>query len=157
VLTRPGVKTKVVTALVLTLVFSSGVLLGVAADRAAVGSPSSAVAAPVTSQAAADAPAQGDGERPRRPPVWEQMHPTAAQTVVIDSIMGVHRERMNKLHAEFRVARDVYETNYDALIRETREAIAAVFPPGEAEKYRRLLEESDRRRAAEEADQDDRP
>jgi hypothetical protein len=151
------VKTKVMTALVLTLVFSSGVLLGVAADRAATGSPSATVAVPVAAQTAGDAPSPGESERPRRPPVWEKMHPTAAQTVVIDSIMGVHRERMNKLHAEFRVARDVYETNYDALIRETREAIAAVFPPGEAEKYRRLLEESDRRRAAEEADQDDRP
>jgi len=145
--TRAAMKTKVVTAIMLALVFGSGVLLGFAADRT-----TAAVAAPTNSpDASVPAPAPAETEPRRRPPVWEQMHPSAEQTVVIDSIMVVQRERMNKLHAEFRVARDVYETNYDALIRETREAIAAVFPPEEAAEYRRLLEESDRRRAAEEA------
>jgi hypothetical protein len=148
-LARPGVKTKVMTAVVLILVFGSGVLLGIAADRTAGASPVAMAAAPAASAAMPTAPSESG--RRLRPPVWEQMNPTESQTVVIDSIMRVHRERMNKLHAEFRVARDVYETNYDALIRETREAIAAVFPPEQAVEYRRLLAESDRRRAQEEA------
>ena len=152
-LTKPGARTKVVTAVVLALVFGSGVLLGYAADRTAV--TASVAAAPAEAQAEAGSAGAEDGERRRRPPIYEKMNPTRAQSAVMDSIMLVHRERMNRLHAEFRVARDVYETSFDALVLETREAIAAVFPPEKAEEYRRLLAERDRREA-EDADRDDR-
>lgn len=146
-LSEPGRRTKLMTAAVLTLVFGTGVLLGVAADRAAVsGVPEVSNGGPPPERAAA---IQVEGERRRRPPIYERMNPTPEQSLVIDSIMRAHREKMNQLHAEFRVARDVYETSFDALVLETREAIAAVFPPEKRDEYRRLLAQRDSLEAAE--------
>ena len=143
-----GARTKLVTAVVIAAVFGSGLLVGYAADTYVFADPSPA--------AAQLPPAEGrDGEepeqRPRRPLVYEQLDPTPAQTAVIDSIMHVHRQRMNALDKEYRDVREQYEGHYNALVQETREAIAGVFPPEVAEEYRRLLTEFDRRRAAERA------
>ena len=137
-------RTRLVAALVLATVFASGALLGYAADRGAA-----VAAASVTSDADAPAP-----ERRRRVPVYELMSPTDDQRVVIDSIMHEHRAEMNRLHADFDVAQRAYQTSYDALIQDTRDAIAAVFPPEQRAEYRRLLAENDRRRAAERASGD---
>jgi hypothetical protein len=90
-------------------------------------------------------------ERSRRVPVYELMEPTDEQRFVLDSIMREHRAEMNRLHADFEVAQRAYRTNYDALIQDTRDALAAVFPPEQRAEYRRLLAENDRRRAAERA------
>jgi Spy/CpxP family protein refolding chaperone len=143
-----GVRTKAVTALVLAAVFCSGLLLGYAADTRLLSETPSA----------AGQPAVGDrqgGERPetrqRRPLVYEQLNPTPAQTAVIDSIMHVQRQRMNALDKEYRDVREQYDGRYNALVQETREAIADVFPPEVAEEYRRLLAEFDRLREAERA------
>jgi hypothetical protein len=136
-------RTRLVAALVLASVFASGILLGFAADRGAA-----VAAASVTSS---DAPS---GERPRRVPVYELMSPTDEQRVVLDSIMREHRAEMNRLHADFEVAQRAYRTSYDALIQDTRDALAAVFPPEQRAEYRRLLAENDRRRAAERASGD---
>jgi cell division septation protein DedD len=134
-------RTRLVAALVLACVFASGILLGFAADRAVA----------VASVTSSDAPS---GERPRRVPVYELMSPTDEQRVVLDSIMREHRAEMNRLHADFEVAQRAYNTSYDALIQETRDALAAVFPPEQRAEYRRLLAENDRRRAAERASGD---
>jgi hypothetical protein len=136
-------RTRLVAALVLACVFASGILLGFAADRGA--------AVAVASVTSSDAPS---GERPRRVPVYELMNPTDEQRVVLDSIMREHRAEMNRLHADFEVAQRAYNTSYDALIQETRDALAAVFPPEQRAEYRRLLAENDRRRAAERASGD---
>jgi hypothetical protein len=136
-------RTRLVAALVLACVFASGILLGFAADRGA--------AVAVASVTSSDAPS---GERPRRVPVYELMSPTDEQRVVLDSIMREHRAEMNRLHADFEVAQRAYNTSYDALIQETRDALAAVFPPEQRAEYRRLLAENDRRRAAERASGD---
>jgi hypothetical protein len=141
---RP-VRTKLVAALVLGAVFGSGLLLGYAADTRL--RPEPAVA---TGDAPEMRPAES-GERPRRPLVYEQLNPSPEQTVVIDSILRVHRARMNALDKEYREARDQYQASYDAVVLETREAIAGVFPPEVAAEYRRLLTENDRLRAAERA------
>ena len=61
------------------------------------------------------------------------------QRVVLDSIMREHRAEMNRLHADFDVAQRAYRTSYDALIQDTRDALAAVFPPEQRAEYRRLL------------------
>jgi len=137
-------RTRLVAALVLASVFASGILLGFAADRGAA-----VAAASVISDG--DAPS---AERPRRVPVYELMSPTDEQRVVLDSIMREHRAEMNRLHADFEVAQRAYNTSYDALIQETRDALAAVFPPELRAEYRRLLAENDRRRAAERASGD---
>jgi hypothetical protein len=140
-------RTRLVAALVLATVFASGVLLGYAADRGAE--------VAVAGVASSDDDAPGS-ERRRRVPVYELMSPTDEQRVVIDSIMREHRTEMNRLHADFDVAQRSFERSYDALIQETRDAIAAVFPPEQRAEYRRLLAENDRRRAAERASEDAR-
>jgi len=140
-----GSRTKLVTAVVLGAVFGSGLLLGYAVDGP-FGGEATQVAA-----VEAPAPTEADGDRPRRPRVYEQLHPSPAQTAVIDSIMGLHRQRMNALDKEYREARHLYQARYDALIQETRAAIAGVFPPDVATEYRRLLAEFDERREAERA------
>jgi hypothetical protein len=137
-------RTRLVAALLLACVFASGILLGFAADRGAA-----VAAASVISDG--DAPS---AERPRRVPVYELMSPTDEQRVVLDSIMREHRAEMNRLHADFEVAQRAYQTSYDALIQDTRDALAAVFPPEQRAEYRRLLAENDRRRAAERASGD---
>ena len=145
---RP-VRTKLVAALVLGAVFGSGLLLGYAADSQLTAEPTTAVA-PAAQPTA-------DGERPRRPLVYEQLAPTPEQTAVIDSILRVHRARMNALDKEYREARHRYQASYDAVVQETRDAIAGVFPAEVAAEYRRLLTEFDLRREAERAaDQDHR-
>jgi hypothetical protein len=58
---------------------------------------------------------------------------------------------MNALDKEYREARHRYQASYDAVVRETRDAIAGVFPADVAAEYRRLLTEFDLRREAERA------
>ena len=141
-----GSRTKLVAGTVLAAVFGSGLLMGYVADRHLLADGAAIAATP-----SASAPSAPEGERPRRPLVYEQLNPSPAQTAVIDSIMSVHRQRMNGLDKEYREARTLYQARYDALIQETREAIAGVFPPDVAVEYRRLLAEFDERRAAERA------
>ncbi len=138
-------RTRLVAALVLASVFASGVLLGYAADRGA---------AVAVASVASDGETAPVSERRRRVPVYELMSPTDDQRLVIDSIMREHRDEMNRLHVDFDVAQRSYQTSYDALIQDTRDAIAAVFPVEQRAEYRRLLAENDRRRAAERASGD---
>ena len=73
--------------------------------------------------------------------VYESMNPTPGQRVQMDSIMVVHRDRMNLLHEEFNVQQQAYQTRYDALIQQTRDALTALFPEDQRAEYRRRLEE----------------
>jgi hypothetical protein len=138
-------RTRLVAGLVLGSVFASGILVGYAVDRGA------AVAVAGVTSEDQSAPR---AERGRRVPVYMLMQPTDEQLVVLDSIMREHRSEMNRLHADFDVAQRAYQTSYDALIQDTRDALAAVFPPDQRAEYRRLLAENDRRRAAERASGD---
>jgi len=148
-----GSRTKLVTATVLVAVFGSGILLGFAAD----GDGAPASGDPVEESEGVTAERDDSGEsRERRRPVYEQMEPSAAQLVRIDSIMGAHRARMGELNRDFRAARDAYRESYDALIQDTREAIAEVFPPDVAAEYRELLADFDRRRDQERSERDGR-
>lgn len=148
-----GARTKLIAGLVLAAVFGSGLLLGYAADLG----PAPAPAPVATGQADEPTPsAESEQPRQRRPLVYEQLDPTPEQTLVIDSIMQVHRQRYNALDKEYREVRIDYEGRYNALVQQTREAIADVFPPDVAVEYRRLLAEYDRRRAAERDASEDR-
>jgi cell division septation protein DedD len=129
-------RTRLVTALVLAVVFASGALLGLAVDR-------SLDADPAENVEGAD-----DGERRRRVPMYEQVGPSESQMISIDSIVEEHRARMSALHAEFRSA---YNPRYEALLEETREAIKGVFSPEQALAYDSLLAQRDRRRAERES------
>ena len=137
-----GSRTKLVTAVVLALVFAAGLLVGYAADGA--GGVEAAVVPTEGSDSTVTPP-------PHRRPVYEQLHPTPEQTERIDSILLDHRQEMVAIHDELKTARDTYQTKYDALIQDTREAIAGVFPPEEAARYRVLLAEFDKAREQERA------
>lgn len=136
-----SVRTRLVSALVLAVVFAAGLLLGLAADTSLTATP-----AEETAEAADD-----DGEERRRTPMYEQVDPTEAQMALIDSIVTHHRASMKELHAEFR---EEYDPRYRALIAETREAIKDVLDPEQVVQYDSLLAEYDRRRAERRSRQD---
>ena len=119
-----GSRTRLVTAVMLAVVFASGVLLGVAGDGNLFA-----------------AERQGGKQR-----MYEQVGPTADQMVFIDSIVKDHRASMRALHQEFRLA---YDPLYDAVIQDTRRGIKDVFSEEQAAEYQVLLDEFDQRKAAE--------
>ncbi len=144
-----GSRTKLVTAVVLAVVFSSGMLLGYAADGDLGAEAAEAVAeAEATGNGRGGDRRGGDrrGDEPRRrTPMYEQVNPTESQSSRIDSIMQAQRERMNQLTQDFREASGEYRSAYDALWRDTREAIVAVFTPEQGAEYRQILADFDRR------------
>ncbi|MGD8320759.1 MAG: hypothetical protein PVJ02_09900 [Gemmatimonadota bacterium] len=127
-------RTRLLTALVLVVVFAAGVALGFAVDR-------TLGAEPVEEMAAR--PDSASSSRDRQP-MYEQVGPTEEQKILIDSIVAQSREDMKQLHAEFRAA---YNPRYQALVKETRDAIKAVLTPEQAKAYDSLLTEYDQRRA----------
>ncbi len=140
-----GSRTRLVTAVMLAVVFASGVLLGLAADNNLGAEP------PQIAAQGADGD-QRDGKRERRTPMYEQVGPSTDQMVFIDSIVKEYRTQMDGLHTEFRRA---YNPRYQALIQETREVIKTVFSEEQAAEYQALLDDFDRRRA-ERNEKDDR-
>lgn len=119
-----GSRTRLVTAVMLAVVFASGVLLGVAGDGNLVA-------------------AESEGKKQR---MYEQVGPTNDQMVFIDSIVKDHRARMDALHDEFHRS---YYPIYRELIQDTRGAIKDVFSQEQAAEYQALLDDFDRRKAAE--------
>jgi Spy/CpxP family protein refolding chaperone len=135
-------RTRLLTAGVLLTVFGAGVLLGFAADTTMTPSPASA------SVVQPEAPEAEGEEAPRRTPMYEQVGPDSAQSVMIASLVEEHRARMDALNREFQ---ENYDPRYRTIVEETREAIKEVFTEEQAAHYQRLVEERDRRRAAEQA------
>ena len=134
-------RTRLLTAGVLLTVFGAGVLLGFAADTTLAPPPASA------SVMQPDGTPEAEGEEePRRTAMYDQVGPDSAQSVMIAALVVEHRARMNALNEEFK---ENYDPRYRAIIEETREAIKEVFTPEQAAEYQRLVEEADRRRAAE--------
>lgn len=134
-------RTRLITALLLGVVFGSGFVVGLAVDT-------NLLAGPVDASAAED----GESEARRRVPMYEQVGPNEAQKASIDSIVRVHRESMRNLHREFREA---YNPRYQAVLEGTREAIKGVLTPEQAIAYDSLLAENDRRRSEERARRDE--
>ena len=131
-----GSRTKLVTAVILAVVLGTGVMLGLVSDG-------SLVAPPVEEATMNDADRGGVSERRRRTPMYEQVGPTEAQGVLIDSILEDQRQHMRSLHDEFRAS---YDPRYQAVIQQTREAILEVFTSEQASEYRVLLQEFDESR-----------
>ena len=142
---RHGSRTRLVTAVMLAVVFASGVLLGLAAD-------SSLGAEPPEVAAERAGVEKRDGELRPRTRMYEQVGPSVDQKVLIDSIVKNHRARMDALHEAFRTA---YYPRYQAVIQDTRGAIKEVFSENQATEYQALLDDFDRRKA-ERNEKDDR-
>ncbi len=138
-------RTRLVTAVMLVVVFASGVLLGIAAD-------SNLGAEPPQIASGNAAGEERDGKRRRRTRMYDQVGPSMDQKISIDSIMKEHRARMNALHEEFNIA---YNPLYQAVIQDTRGAIKDVFSEEQAAEYQALLDDFDRRKA-ERNEKDDR-
>lgn len=132
-------RTRLTTALVLAAVFASGLMLGLAVDRSLVATPAET--------------ARPERETPSgsRRPMYEQVGPSDAQKIVIDSIVREYRTAMKALHAEFRAA---YDPRYGALVDETRSAIKGVLTPEQAHAYDSLVAERDRQRAERDSRED---
>jgi len=129
-------RTRLVTGLVLAVVFGAGVVLGLALDRSLIAEPETEVA---DARAGADSTTQS-----RRRPLYEQVEPTEEQKVRIDSIVDEYRTAMKSLHAEFRAA---YNPRYEALVVGTRAAIRGVLTEEQANAYDSLVADYERRRS----------
>jgi len=129
-------RTRLITGVLLAVVFGAGILLGLAVDRS--------MAAKPTGDVAEATPADSAGGPSRRRPLWEQVEPTSEQKARIDSIVGEYRSAMKALHAEFRAA---YNPRYEALVADTRTAIKGVLTPEQATRYDSLLADYDQRQA----------
>jgi len=126
-------RTRLVTTLVLAVVFCAGLLVGMAADRSVVANP-----------AVAETPADSNAAPPRRVPMYEQVGLDGDQKVLIDSIVAEYRASMRALHAEFRAA---YNPRYQALVDSTRGSIKNVLDTEQAAAYDSLVADFERRRA----------
>jgi len=127
-------RTRLITGVLLAVVFGAGMLLGLAVDRS--------IAAKPTGEVSEATPSDSASEQTRRRPLWEQVGPSGDQKVLIDSIVGEYRSAMKALHAEFRAA---YNPRYEALVAETRTAIKGVLTPEQAVRYDSLVAEFDQR------------
>ena len=133
-----GSRTRLMTAVILAVVFGSGALLGLAMDSSVLANPASVEASGEESEERQD-----ERGRRRRPPIYSRVDPTEAQQLQIDSIVRIHRERMRALNDEFE---EQFNPQYRSILEDTRDGIAAALTPEQAAEYRRLLEEFDRRR-----------
>jgi hypothetical protein len=121
---------RLTTVAVLAAVFAAGLLLGLAVDRSLVATPTDEVVR-----------TEGEGQpTERRHAVYEQVGPSEAQKIVIDSVVNESRTAMRALHAEFRAA---YDARYKALVQETRAAIKGVLTPEQVHAYDSLIAERD--------------
>ena len=134
-----GSRTRLVTAGVLVVVFGSGVLLGFAADTN--------LGAEQPSEVVSVEPVEPDDEEPtRRARVYDQVEPTEAQDLLIDSIVAEHRARTTALDDELRAKYDEqfqgeFRGGFRVILLETRERIKGVLTPEQATEYQRLLDE----------------
>lgn len=139
-------RTRLLTAVVIAVVFGAGVLLGLAAD--------SSLGAETAEVVAGETNGEAEPERRRRSPIYTQVDRTPEQQVRIDAIISEHRERTNALDKEARVT---LRQGVRQIYLETRDAIKGVFAPEQAAEYQRLLDEFDAaRQAAERENRDDR-
>jgi hypothetical protein len=129
-------KTRLLTALLLAVIFGSGFTLGLAVHRTAVATP-------------ADEDTEIQPEEEPRTPMYERVGPTEDQSVLIDSIVVDFRAKMESLQEQFR---SEYNPRYEALIDSTRGAIKDVFSAEQAAQYDSLIADYERRRAKERQD-----
>ena len=87
---------------------------------------------------------------------FEQVSPDEAQRAQIDSIVVIHRARVNELNELSRATRAEHRRHFREIVSETREAIKGVLSEEQASEYQRLLDERDAREAAE-RERRDRP
>ena len=134
---------------VLAVVFASGIVVGVAWDRRLDAAETEAVA--VAEETTAPGAEEESREPRRRRPMYEQVDPTDAQRVRIDSIVEAYRLDARTFH---RNSREEYDAGMRALVVQTREAIKGVLNPDQAERYDSLTSARDARVREREAERE---
>lgn len=162
----PGnARTRLLSMVVLALVFASGLVVGVALDRRALASAAASEAAETPS--VTEATSEGESADERRVPMYERVGLRDDQEERIDSIVRHHRAAMRALEDEFedeyqamrdlqRQYRDAYSPRYWAIVDSTRAAIRSVLDADQAQRYDSLLDAFDRRRRSERSDSSER-
>lgn len=120
---------KIITAMILTVLFGSGFVMGVAWDGRLDASPASSE--------------EANGRRDdggRRGLIVEGVGLTVEQKVSVDAVVDDYRQEMKALQEEFR-------PRYRSIIEETRGAIRELLSGEQAEEYDALLVEHDAKRA----------
>ena len=141
-------RTRLITALLLVVVFGSGVMLGLAADSSLIAEQPSGteVVTPETAQ-----PPETPATTGRY--IYHQVGPNELQLARIDSVVAEHRARRDALDEETKAR---YDEARRRILLDTREGIKAVLTPEQAAEYQRLLDEWESQRAAERENEDDR-
>lgn len=124
-------KVKVIAGVALTLLFGSGIVVGMAWERT--------VSASTPEDVSDETRSERSGER--RHMIVEEVSLTASQKTSIDSLVSFYRDRMSELGQEFR-------SRYRAEIVDLREEIKEVLTEDQLQMYEALLEENDDRRRA---------
>ena len=143
-----GVRTRLVTALILAGVFTAGVLLGLAADsRLSAEAPASvAVIEPEsTDEPEAESVADDEPETERKY-IYHQVDPNEEQLARIGIVVAEWRAEREAFDEESRTR---WEQGRREFVLETRNAIKAALSPEQAAEYQRLLDEWEAARAAE--------
>ncbi len=122
-------RTRLVTALVLVVVFGAGAVTGLAWDRG-------------VQRRDAQAAGQRSTDRGRRVPTYMKVNPTPTpeQRARIDSIMKDRRAGFRKLIEDFHAQ---WDPRYQAYIQGTRNAIRAVLTPEQAAQWDSLIARRD--------------
>lgn len=135
-------RARLLSVVVLAVVFGSGILVGFALDRRLDMAEAQRLS---DSRLASDEAEAGDdddrSEQPRRY-LYERVDPTDAQRVRIDSIVAAYQSDVRKFHRE---SRQFYDDGMRGLVLETREAIKGVLDPDQAARYDSLAADRDRR------------
>jgi hypothetical protein len=137
-------RARVISLSVLTVVFLSGLIVGMAFDRV-IGT-TDAAPAPAGAMASPDEGGEGDRDdrrRERRRPMYAQVGLDDAQEERIDSIVRHYRDEVRTASRE---ARRDWESRYWEMVLATRASIRSVMDADQAARYDSLLEASDRRR-----------
>lgn len=129
---REVFKVKVIAGVALTLLFGSGIVVGMAWERT--------VSASTPEDVSDETRSERRGER-RRHMIVEEVGLTAPQTTSIDSLVSFYRDRMSELSQEVR-------SRYRAGIGDLREEIKEVLTEDQLQMYEALLEENDDSRRA---------
>ena len=140
-------RTRLLTALVLFVVFGSGVMLGLAADSGLRAEEPDEVPVVTAEEAEPEPPAT------ERRCIYCEVEPNEEELSRIESVIAEHRVRRDSLDRE---ARARYNDARDVILLNTREAIKAVLSPEKAAEYQRLLDAFEAERAAVRENEDDR-
>ena len=152
-MSSPRNRARLLSLGVLAVVFGSGIVVGFAWDRRLDAAEAQAyrAAQPEASSESGEASVEPRTERRRN--MYDQVEPSDAQRVLIDSIVAAYREDSRAFH---RGSRQSYEDGMRALVLEARGAIRGVFDPTQAAMYDSLTAARDARDEQDETSRSER-